>query len=128
MHRVRLFPMLARLTTLKQTQDPSGARCHDPNPVPLLTLPLEVCVLAVEDQTETGSKGLMRCTHESLGEDIRHLRSRGDVPKPNHAIRDEFSNEVPSEVDVFSTSVRTWVPRESNRALVIAPQGCSVLE
>jgi hypothetical protein len=38
MHRVQLFPMLARFTTLKQTQDPSGARCHDPNPEPLLTV------------------------------------------------------------------------------------------
>src|SRR5689334_7055014 len=94
----------------------------------LLTLPLEVCVLAVEDQTETGSKRAMGRRKEGLGEDIRHLRGCGDVSKPNHTVLNEFSNEVPPYSNVLGASVRTWVPCKSYCTLVVAPQGSGFLE
>ena len=116
------------------SQSPCGARCPNPRavhgvpiPVPLLTLPLEVCVLAVEGQTETGSKRAMECRKEGLGEDIRHLRGGGDVSKPNNTVLNEFSNEVPPDSDVLGASVRTWVPCKSYRTLVVAPQGSGFL-
>src|ERR1700756_5234575 len=147
MHRVQLFPMLARLhypetdprpERCTVSQPPSGARCRNPRavhgvPIPvrctvfLLTLPLEVCVLAVEDQTETGSKRAMGRRKEGLGEDIRHLRSGGDVCKPNHTALHEFPNEVPTYSNVLGASVSTWVPCKSYRTLVVAPQGSGFL-
>src|SRR5689334_7580294 len=124
-------PLPVRCT---MSQSPCGARCANPRavhgvpiPVRLLTLPLEVCVLAVEDQTETGSKRAMGRRKEGLGEDIRHVRSGGDVSKPNHTVLNEFPNEVPPYSNVLGASVSTWVPCKSYRTLVVAPQGSGFL-